>query len=259
MSGSAVGGSVMERVVRIVEAFGPDSPVLGVSELSRMTGLHVATVSRYADGLVTAGWLERDEQRRLRAGVRLWEVASRASAVSGLRGAAMPFMEDLSAVHRHHVQLGVLKGHDVLFVERLGSAPAVAPVNEVAGRLPLHASSAGLVLLAFAPVSLQDEVLSGPLHAFTGRTITDPAQLRRVLAQVRSTGHATCAGHLVTGACSVAVPVRDRSGAVVAAMSLIMPDDGSAHLCVPGLRAACLGIGRSLGVPDPRRERAASA
>lgn len=252
MSRGAGGESVMERVVRIVEVFRADRPVLGVSEISRITGLHVATVSRHVDALVTAGWLQRDQQRRVSPGVRLWEVASRSSAVTGLREAAMPVMEDLRTLYPHHVQLGVMEDRDVLFVERLSATTTVTSLTHVAGRLPLHASSTGLVLLAFAPPAVQDAMLDGPLPSFTTRTITDPTQLRRVLAQVRVTGHVVCAGHIAAGACSVGVPVRGPAGEVVAALSLVMPDDGTAHRCVPVLQAAGLEIGRSL---DPTGAR----
>ena len=252
MSRGAGGESVMERVVRIVEVFRADRPVLGVSEISRITGLHVATVSRHVDALVTAGWLRRDEQRRVSPGVRLWEVASRSSAVTGLREAAMPVMEDLRASFPHHVQLGVREDRDVLFVERLSAARTIASFTRVAGRLPLHASSTGLVLLAFAPSTVQDAVLDGPLPSFTARTITDPAQLRRVLAQVRATGHVVCPGHIATGACSVGVPVRAPAGAVVAGLSLVMPDDGTVNRCVPELQAAGLAIGRALNPAGSR-------
>ncbi|MEO3825581.1 helix-turn-helix domain-containing protein [Actinomadura sp. B10D3] len=90
--------SVLTRAVLIFEAFDPDHPALSVSEIARRTGLHVATASRLVAQLVEHGLLARDEQRRVRVGMRLWELASRAAPTLGLREAAMPFMEDLHAV-----------------------------------------------------------------------------------------------------------------------------------------------------------------
>lgn len=101
----------------IVESFGLDDSTLTVSEIARRSELHIATASRLIEGLVGCGWLER-ENRQVRIGVRLWEVASRASAAAGLREAAMPFMEDLHAVVGQHTQLAVLEGDEVLFIER---------------------------------------------------------------------------------------------------------------------------------------------
>jgi DNA-binding IclR family transcriptional regulator len=147
------------------------------------------------------------------------------------------------------VQLAVREGTEVLFVERLSAPGAVVNYTRIAGRLPLHASSSGVVLLASAPRELQERVLAGPLERFTAATTTDPARLRTLLADVRRTGAAVLAGHLHEEAAGVAVPVRDRQDAVVAALSVIVPNDGQARLAVPLLQAAARGIGRALAGP----------
>ena len=108
------GESVLARAVRIFEAFTPEESALTVSEISRRTGLHVATASRLVAELVSYGFLTRDDDRRVRIGMRLWELATRASPSLSLRNAAMPFMEGVHDVVGHHVQLGVLDGEDVL-------------------------------------------------------------------------------------------------------------------------------------------------
>src|SRR3954469_6427776 len=127
MAKRAQGESVLSRVVRIFETFGPDTPALRVTDIERRAELHVATASRLVDELVGAGWLRPDPDRRIRVGVRLWELASRASPTLGLREAAMPFMEDLHAVVGHHTQLAVLEDREVLFVERLSAPRAGGP------------------------------------------------------------------------------------------------------------------------------------
>ncbi|PSL44612.1 IclR family transcriptional regulator [Saccharothrix carnea] len=170
-------------MARIVEAFGPDAPTLRVTDIAHRTGLHVATASRLVEELVSHGWLSRDADRRVRVGVSLWEPAVRASPALSLREAAMPFLEDLHAVVGHHAQPAVLEGGEALFLERLSAPGAVVNVTRIAGRLPLHASSAGSVLLAFAPARLQERVPAGPLHAFTRHTIVDPHRLRGFLAR----------------------------------------------------------------------------
>src|SRR5262249_45434030 len=150
----------------ILRAFTPDEPELSVSEIGRRANLHVATASRLVAAMVDEELLARSPAGGVRIGVGLWELAQRASPTLGLREAAMPFLEDLHAVIGHHVQIGVLREHEVLFVERLSARDAVINVTRVAGRLPLHASSAGLVLLAFASRDLQATVLDGPLQGY---------------------------------------------------------------------------------------------
>ncbi|WP_328618552.1 IclR family transcriptional regulator [Amycolatopsis sp. NBC_00355] len=242
----AHGESVISRVVRVFETFGPDTPALRVSDVARRAGLHVATASRLIDELVGHGWLRRDPDRRVRVGVRLWELASRASPTLGLREAALPFMEDLHAVVGHHTQLAVLEDREVLFVERLSAPGAVVNVTRVAGRLPLHASSSGLVLLAHAPAELREEVLAGPLPAYRRTTLTEPARLRRFLADVRRDGYAYCAGFIDEETTGIAVPLRGPAGDVVAALSVIVPTGRNARAQIPALLAAARGISRTI-------------
>lgn len=247
-TGDVAKESVLGRIVRIVEVFGPDTPALSVSELARRADLHVATASRMVDHLVGYGWLRRDGDRKVCIGMRLWELASRASPALPLREAAMPYMEDLHAVVRQHTQLAVLDGDEVLFLERLSARNAVINLTRIAGRLPLHASSSGEVLLAYAPVELQERVLAGPLRAFTPDTVTDPRELRARLAGIRRDGFALCAGFFDERATGVAVPVRGPGGAVAAALGVVVPNDANARMQVPALRATALGISRAMGL-----------
>jgi DNA-binding IclR family transcriptional regulator len=245
MARSPSGESVLTRAVRILDAFTPDEPTLPVSVIARRSGLPVATASRLIAELVGHGLLAREPDRRVRVGVRLWELGQRASPTLGLREAAMPFLADLHDVVGHHIQLGVLEGDEVLFVERLSAPGAVINYTRIAGRLPLHASSSGLVLLAHSTGELQERVLATPLVRYTANTIAEPARLRATLAGVRRDGYVLCPGHIHLEATGIAVPVR--SGAeVVAAVAAIVPNDEHARAAVPALRAAARGIGRLL-------------
>ncbi|GAA1402939.1 IclR family transcriptional regulator [Pseudonocardia kongjuensis] len=246
MSRAATGESSLARAVRVIAAFTPDEPELRVSEIARRSGLHVATASRLVAELVTHGLLERGPHREVRVGVRLWELAARASPTMSLRDAALPYLEDVHAVVGQHTQLGVLDGTDVLFVERLSARDAIINYSRIAGRIPLHLSSSGQVLLAHAPRELQARILAGPLERYTPHSVGTPEALREALAAVRRTGYAVLPGHLHPDAAGVAVPVRGALNEVVAALSVIVPNDGRAHGHVPVLLAAARGIGRTL-------------
>ena len=225
---------VLARAVRLLEAFDTRVTSLTVTDLSRRSGLPLSTTSRMVAELTRQGLLTRsDDGRRVQVGVRLWELASRAAPTRGLREAALPFMEDLHAVVRHHIQLGMLDGHDVLFVERLSARDAVINVTEVAGRLPLHASSSGLVLLAHAPPETQAAVLDAPLRRFTPATITTPERLRTVLSGIRRSGYAHTPGHIRDAAAGVAVPIRDPHESVIASLGVVVPNDETAARTVP--------------------------
>ncbi|MFB4295026.1 IclR family transcriptional regulator [Actinomadura sp. NTSP31] len=247
----SAGEGLLARVVRILEVFGPEEPALRVTVIARRTGLHVATVSRLVEEMCRQGLLSRDDDRRVRVGMRLWELASRTSPTLGLREAAMPFLEDLHDVVGHHTQLGVLEGREALFVERLSVPGSVVSVTRIAGRLPLHASSAGLVLLAWAAPELREQILAGPLRRYTAQTPDTPGRLRAVLADVRRAGYALCSGYIDERATGIAAPVREATGRVVAALGVIIPNDQQARVHVPAVRAAARGASRALGA-DPR-------
>lgn len=236
----------MARAIRVLAAFGPDETELSVSAIARRSKLHVATASRIVAELVSHGLLERGANREVRVGVRLWELASRASPTLSLHQAAIPYMSDINAVVNHHVQLGVLDGDDVLFLERLSARDAVVNYSRIAGRLPLHASSSGHVLLAFGPTELQARILCGPLIGYTEHTLTRPDDLRVALDAVRRRGYALLSGHIHPEAAGLAVPVFDSLNHPVAALSIVGPNDEHLVGYVPLLLAAARGIRRGL-------------
>jgi DNA-binding IclR family transcriptional regulator len=242
--------TVTGKVLCLLGAFAESRTELTLTELSALTGLPAATVHRLGQELVRWGALERDPRGPFRIGLRLWEVGSLAPRGLGLREKAMPFLEDLYEATHQNVQLAVLEGREAVYVERISGREAVGVVSRVGGRLPLHATGVGQVLLAYAPSSLQDEVMSGPLRRFTPRTVVDPTELRRVLAEVRRAGAAVCNGQVELRSLSVAAPVRGPGGEVVAALSIVVPSQGFDPVAlVPAVRAAATGVSRTLGAP----------
>lgn len=240
-------GPVINRMMKVLSAFSRDHPALTLSELSRRTGIPLTTVHRLVSSLRACGILERRQSGHYQIGLRVWELASLAPRGLGLREIAFPFMEDVFLVTRQHVQLAVREGHDSVFVERITGRAAVPVINNIGGRFALHPSGVGRVLLAHAPAEVQDAVLAGPLERFTPHTVTSPAELRRILADVRNQGIAVCDRQITEDAESVAVPVRGPEGTVVAALGLIVPVGyASPGALVPLLQTAARAISRGL-------------
>ncbi|MFE1665059.1 IclR family transcriptional regulator [Microbacterium sp. P02] len=251
MANSASGDSAVERLVRILETFDAERTVQTSAQIGRRAGLPSSTAHRQVDALVVAGLLERDDEHRVRLGMRLWELALRGSAALRLRQAALPHMERVQSVVREHTQLAVLEQDEALFLERLSHPEAGANITRVAGRLPLHASSSGLVLLAFGPPDLVERVLSAPLVRLAPDTITDAATLRRALADARRLGHVVAPGSIEAVSTGVAVPVRDETGEVVAALSVVLPREMPTAAALEQLTAAAAGI--RTGLASDRR------
>jgi DNA-binding IclR family transcriptional regulator len=247
-----MGPTVTSRVLRLLEAFGPDRPRLTLSQLSRRAGLPLTTAHRLVGELAAWGALERDDEGRYRIGLRLWEVAALAPRGLGLREHAMPYLEDLYEATRQNVQLAVLDGTEALYLERLSARGAVGVISRVGGRLPLHATGVGLALLAYAEPDVQERVLAGPLPRFTPHTVTNPRDLRRVLAEVRRTGVAISDRLLELTALSVAAPVFGAAEEPVAALSIVVPAGEPPGPYIPAVRAAARGVSRALGSPRAR-------
>lgn len=242
MANSPTGDSMTERLVRVLETFTAERTVQTASEIGRRAGLPSSTAHRIVEDLVRSGLLDRDEDHRVHLGMRLWELALRGSRALRLRQAALPHMERVQARIREHTQLAVLEQDSALFLERLSDPDAVSNITRIAGRLPLHASSSGLVLLAFGGDELQERVLSGRLTAVSPDTVTDAAALRRMLAGIRRAGHVVAPGSIETLATGVAVPVRDADGEVIAALSVVQPREVAPDVAIAELLRAARAI-----------------
>lgn len=242
MANSPSGDSMTARVVRVLETFTVDRTMQTAAEVGRRAGLPSSTAHRIVDELVAAGLLDRDDEHRVSLGMRLWELALRGSRALRLRQAALPHMERVQATVREHTQLAVLEQDSALFLERLSHPDAGANITRVAGRLPLHASSSGLVLLAHADPELQERVLTRRLAAVSPETTTDAAALRRRLAEIRAAGFVVAPGSIEAVSTGVAVPVRDGDGAVIAALSVVLPREASPDVAIAALLQAARSI-----------------
>lgn len=239
------------RVVRILGTFDSERTVQTASEISRRSGLPMSTTHRVVADLRANGLLEGDERGGVRIGMRLWELTTRGSRALRLREVALPHMGDVQRAVRQHTQLGVLEDDEVLFLERLSHPAATSNITRIAGRLPLHASSSGLVLLAHGDSDLLDRVLARPLTTFTADTPADEPALRRKLSEVRRLGHAVAEGYIEPETAGLAVPVR-AGRSVVAAISVVVPRDTRYEVpALAALRSAAEGIAADLATPAP--------
>lgn len=245
MANSRSGDSMTDRIVRVLETFTAERTMQTATEIAQRAELPASTAHRIIGDLITAGLLERDEDRRVRLGMRLWELALRGSRALRLRQAALPHMERVQSVIREHTQLAVLEHEEALFVERLSHPQAGANITRIAGRLPLNASSSGLVLLAHADPAVRERVLSAPLPAVSPETVTDAVTLRALLTAIRRRGYVIAPGSIESVSTGVAVPVRDR-GEVIAALSVVLPRGAATEPAIDALLAAAQGIEQDL-------------
>jgi DNA-binding IclR family transcriptional regulator len=247
---SVAGVTVASRVLAVLGAFDSEHRALGLSDLARRAGLPLATAHRLVVDLAAWGAVSRLPDGRYVVGRRIWDLGMLAPVPSGLREAASPFLHDLYGATLATVHLAVRDGTEVLYVDRLAGHASVPVVSTVGGRLPLHATGVGKVMLAYAPQDVQREVLSS-LRRITAHTVIQPGRLRQELRRVIREGWAATHEEMSLGACSVAVPVADADGRVVAALGIVVPSLRERARLAAALRVAASGIGRSLPADSP--------
>ena len=235
---------MIDRVVRVIEAFPEGVTSLQLSEVADRAGLPLSSAHRLIRQLSHHGLLDLGAGGNVRLGLRLWELVNRNSPTLALRQAAMPFMEDIQQVLNQNVNLAVLDGWEALFVERLSRRGSVANRAKIAGRMPVHISSAGLALMSHQPRELKAEYLQ-QFQDPAGKVSTDV--VRHLLAEAAQNGYAQLAGVVDPDTWGIAVPVVNSKSRTVAALGVVVPlAEMRLQALVPALQTAARGISRQL-------------
>lgn len=239
--------SVVARVADLLGAYTGSERGLGVSELARRTGLPKSTVHRLASELVAHRFLER-QGVEFGLGLRLFEIGARAARQRNLRDVALPFMADLREATRQTVQLAVLEGSEVVYVEILREKSAPRLPSRVGGRLPAHATAVGKAILAFSPANVVDEVIRNGLTQLGPRTTVVPALLRQQLSRVRAQGVAVDCEEAAAGLVCASSPILRDGDTPVAAISISgWMGKLNPRRMAPAVLTAALAISRELG------------
>ena len=246
VANSSSGDSVVDRIVRLISAFPQDVSALQLNDLAQRAGLPLTTTHRLVGQLAAHGLLEAAPGGMVRPGIRLWELVNRTAPTLALRQAAMPFMEDIQQVLHQNVNLAVLDGWEALFVERLSRRGSVANRAQVAGRMPIHISSAGLALMAHQDNTLQEEYLDRFADPDGKLTV---GEVRGLLAETSRQGFAQLKGVVDPDTWGIAVPVLNRRQRALASLGVVVPlREMRLQALVPALQTAARGIARQL--PD---------
>jgi len=210
----------LARGLAVIRAFDGTRPELGLSEVSRATGLTRATARRLLLTLVRLGYVRQDANRfSLRP--RVLELGYSYLSALSLPELAQPHMEALVAEVNESSSIAVLDDTEIVYVVRVPTSRIMSITIAVGTRLPAYPTSMGRVLLAALDSDgLEDRLARTDVHALTPRTVAHVNELRAELDQVRSRGWAAVDQELEQGVRSVAVPVRDASGTVSAAMNV---------------------------------------
>ncbi|HEV8459809.1 MAG TPA: IclR family transcriptional regulator [Gaiellaceae bacterium] len=216
----------LERGLAILSSFRSGSPLLGVSDLAREVGLSRSTTHRYISTLAALGYLQQDPTtRKYRLGPRVLDLGFSAINSMDLREVAAPHLQALSDETGRTVNMAVLDGADIVYIERCRTSQRgqrdIDLNLHIGSRLPAYCTSMGKVLLAGLEPERQREVLEEVQFTQRGpNTLTELEDLLVELEKVRENGLAVNNEELAYGLRSIAAPVRSQTGEVVAAINL---------------------------------------
>ncbi|GAB3578716.1 IclR family transcriptional regulator C-terminal domain-containing protein [Leifsonia lichenia] len=210
----------LARGLAVIRAFDADDPSMTLSEVARKTGMSRAAARRFLLTLIDLGYL-RTDGREFELTARVLELGYAFLSGQSLPRLATPVLQELSAELGESVSMAVLDGTDIVYVARVHTRRIMSVGIAVGSRFPAYATSMGRVLLAGLDDTQVRAVLArSDLRPLTPNTTTDPAALVEAIACVARDGWASVDQELELGLRSIAVPVRNPSGAVVAAINV---------------------------------------
>ncbi len=212
------------KALKLLDLF-VQQPELSLADIARQSDLPKPTAYRMLSALEVCGFLAKvhysDQDIRYRLGIKLLELGNVVGERLELRRIALPHMQTLCREVDEVVHLVVLDGTEAVYIEKVECEQSIRLFTRVGKRSPLHAGSGPKLLLAFAPVALQSQVLeAGPLIAVTNRTITNVNTIRSELKQIVEVGFAMSDGEQDMDTIGISYPIRDCNGHVLAALGV---------------------------------------
>ena len=251
--------SSVANSIRLLTSFSGEEDELGITTLATRLRLAKSTVHRLATTLTSAGFLEQNsETGKYRLGVALFELGALVRRRMDVANEARPKLRELLEKTGETVQLGIVDQYSVLYVYEMESRHAIRTAAAVGGRAPLHCTAVGKVLLAFQPADYVKQVIERGLNAFTSRTLTRREAVEEMLEEVRQREHAVDDEESESGLRAIAAPVRNHTGAVIAALGVAAPvqrmSKKTMHTCVPSVIDTANAVSARLGyLPSSRR------
>lgn len=243
----------VRNALRILRSFTMDEPEKKVTELSESLGLSKSTVSRLLATMAEEGFVVKDPvTRQYRLG---WSVL----ALSGILTTSMDIYRESTPVLRKLVEkidetahIAVLEETDIVYLHKIECSHPVRILTHIGKRNPSYCTSAGKLLLAYnQQPNLLDKVIASGLPKQTANTITNPNRFRQTIEQVCTQGYAVSVEEFREGIVSVAAPIRNYTGQVIAAVNIVAPiqrvNHTNIHLFIKKVIEAGLEISEKMG------------
>jgi IclR family KDG regulon transcriptional repressor len=214
----------VSRAINVLLCFSHSEPELTLTEISTRLGIHKSTLHRLLGTLEAEGFVRRDPvSGKYRLGTRLLELADLVVEHSDLQRRALPYLYRLAGQYLETVDLSVLDGSDVVYLEVVESPQRVKLAARPGQRLPAHSTASGKALLAYLPTSQKESSLPPELRRFTGTTLSGRQALEEDLERTCERGFAMSLQEYEEGINAVAAPVLDVRGYPISAIAVAGP------------------------------------
>lgn len=217
--------SSVRNAARLLKEFGHGDREIGVTDISRRLGIGKSTAHRLLSTLAEERLLEQNPATgAYRLGLAMYELGASVAMHTDLHAACLPVLDQVRNATRETVQVAVLDGREVVYVERRESPQTLRLFGRVGHRNDAHCTSSGKLLLAFLDEDSLGKVLTGwRLRRHTPYTIVDHRGLRTALTEIRARGWAENINEAEVGVASIAAPIRNGRGEVIASVSIAGP------------------------------------
>lgn len=243
---------VVTKVLHILETLHDAPSGLQLKDVAQLTGINKSTAYRFLAHLEHEGYVFRDSSGAYAIGVRLARLASGASYQTTLRKLSRPILQQLWRITGETVNIAVLDGREVLYLDVMESSHTFRLVSQIGMRRPVYCTALGKAMLAFIPEEEQQYFFDGmSFERFTPHTIRGAVQLRKEFTLIRQRGYSIDNEEAYLGSRCIGAPIFEASGKITAALSVSGPTMRVTREKVPAMAAAAknaaMAISRTLG------------
>ncbi|WP_245808834.1 IclR family transcriptional regulator [Shouchella patagoniensis] len=218
--------SSVRNAMRVLRCFSMDEPEMKLTDIAKKLDMGKSTVSRMMTTLAREGFVEKNPvNQQYRLGLSILSLASVCTATYEIHKEAMPVLHELSEKTKETSHIAILDANDIIYLHKVESKHQVRAFTHIGKRNPSYCTSSGKVLLAHHThqKDILDSIEENGFKAYTKKTITDRKKLESILMEVKEKGYALSIEELSDGVITIAAPVRDYTGSVIASVNLIGP------------------------------------
>ncbi|WP_110929269.1 IclR family transcriptional regulator [Bacillus massiliglaciei] len=243
--------SSVKNALRVLQSFSIDNPEKKVTELAKDLKLGKSTVSRLLATLASEGFVTKDsETQRYRLGLSILNLNTIITSHLEVTRESALILKELVNEINETAHIAVLEDDNIVYLNRIDCKQPVQILSHIGRRNPLHCTSSGKILLAHQSQDFIDSYIDKGLEAYTPKTVTSQKPFKEFLQSVKEQGYSVSKEELRVGVCSLAAPIKDYTGKVVYALSVVGPVhrmNPSNEYLIRKVKKTALEISESLG------------